>query len=79
MCALIEGTVAQQRGDRELAAEWFAVAVAAGEAGQDRRDVVEALVGLAASSGSAEVRGRLAEVCRRGGIRLLPDEERLLA
>ena len=56
MCALIEGTVALQRGDRELAAEWFAVAVAAGEAGQDRRDVVEALVGLAASSGSAEVR-----------------------
>ncbi|WP_432901913.1 ATP-binding protein [Micromonospora matsumotoense] len=79
VCALIEGTVAQQRGDRELAAEWFAVAVAAGEAGQDRRDVVEALVGLAASSGSAEVRERLAEVCRRGGIRLLPDEERLLA
>ncbi|MEU1752192.1 helix-turn-helix domain-containing protein [Micromonospora matsumotoense] len=79
VCALIEGTVALHRGDRELAAEWFAVAVAAGSAGQDRRDVVEALVGLAVSTGSAEARERLAQACRRGGIRLLPDEERLLA
>ncbi|MBW4703999.1 MULTISPECIES: helix-turn-helix domain-containing protein [unclassified Micromonospora] len=79
VCALIEGTVALHRGDRELAAEWFAVAVAAGELGQDRRDVIEALVGLAASTGSAEVRQRLAQVCRRSGIRLLPEEENLLA
>ncbi|WP_431884484.1 ATP-binding protein [Micromonospora wenchangensis] len=78
VCALIEGTMAQHRGDRELAAEWFTVAEAAGAAGQDRRDVVEALVGLAVSTGSAEVRERLAQACRRGGIRLLPDEERLL-
>ncbi|MFI9640321.1 ATP-binding protein [Micromonospora sp. NPDC051925] len=78
VCALIEGTLAQHRGDRELAAEWFAVAVAAGAAGQDRRDVVEALVGLAVSTGSAEVRERLTQACRHGGIRLLPDEERLL-
>jgi hypothetical protein len=78
VCALIEGTMARHRGDRELAAEWFAVAEAAGAAGQDRRDMVEALVGLAVSTGSAEVRERLAQACRRGGIRLLPDEERLL-
>ncbi|MFJ6196862.1 ATP-binding protein [Micromonospora sp. NPDC092111] len=78
VCALIEGTVALHRGDRELAAEWFTVAAAAGAAGQDRRDVVEALVGLAASTGSAEVREHLDRVCRRSGIRLLPDEEALL-
>ncbi|SCG72409.1 ATP-binding protein [Micromonospora rifamycinica] len=78
VCALIEATMAQHRGDRELAAEWFAVAVTAGAAGQDRRDVIEALVGLAASTGSAEARERLALACRHAGIRLLPAEERLL-
>ena len=40
-------------GGPGVAAEWFAVAAAAGDAGQDLRDVAEALVGLAASSGSA--------------------------
>ena len=67
-CALIEGNIALHRGDRELAAEWFAAAVDAGAGGRHRRDVVEALVGLAASVGDAEVLDRLDRVCRESGI-----------
>ncbi|SCG47502.1 ATP-binding protein [Micromonospora halophytica] len=78
ICALIEGTVALHRGDRELAAEWFGVAVEAGADGQDGRDVVEALVGLAASTGDPAVRNRLDRACRESGIRLLPYEVGLL-
>ncbi|MFY1705225.1 ATP-binding protein [Micromonospora sp. WMMA1923] len=78
ICALIEGNVALLRGDRELATEWFAAAAEAATGGQDRRDVVEALVGLAASTGDAEVLDRLERVCRDSGIRLLPQEEGLL-
>jgi hypothetical protein len=75
LCALIEGNLALHRGDRELAAEWFA---AAAEAGQDRRDVVEALVGLAASTADPAVLDRLDQVCRESGIALLPHESGLL-
>ncbi|WP_410810571.1 ATP-binding protein [Micromonospora sp. 067-2] len=75
ICALIEGNLALHRGDRELAAEWFA---AAADAGQDRRDVVEALVGLAASTGDPAVLDRLDQVCQDSDIRLLPDESGLL-
>ncbi|MFF5172415.1 ATP-binding protein [Micromonospora sp. NPDC000089] len=78
ICALIEGMVALRRGDRELAAEWFGAAVRAGARGQDRREVVEALVGLAASTGDAAARERLERVCRDSGITLLPDERELL-
>ncbi|MBQ0990160.1 helix-turn-helix domain-containing protein [Micromonospora sp. PSH03] len=76
LCALIEGNLALHRGDRELAAEWFAAA--ADHAGQDRRDVVEALVGLAASTADPSVLDRLDRVCVEGGIRLLPQESGLL-
>ncbi|MET8362306.1 helix-turn-helix domain-containing protein [Micromonospora sp. NPDC005194] len=75
ICALIEGNLALHRGDRELAAEWFA---AAAEAGHDRRDVVEALVGLAASTSDPAVLDRLDRVCEESGIRLLPQESGLL-
>ncbi|MEV1155386.1 helix-turn-helix domain-containing protein [Micromonospora chokoriensis] len=75
LCALIEGNLALHRGDRELAAEWFA---AAAEAGQDRRDVVEALVGLAASTADPAVLDRLDQACRESGIALLPHESGLL-
>ncbi|MET8281333.1 helix-turn-helix domain-containing protein [Micromonospora sp. NPDC005174] len=75
ICALIEGNLALHAGDRELAAEWFAAAV---EAGHDRRDVVEALVGLAASTGDPAVLDRLDRVCEDTGIRLLPQESGLL-
>ncbi|PZF98639.1 ATP-binding protein [Micromonospora deserti] len=78
ICALIEGNLALHRGDRELAAEWFAASAEAGVDGQDRRDVVEALVGLAASTADPAVLDRLDRVCRESGIRLLPDEEDLL-
>ncbi|MGC4865811.1 ATP-binding protein [Micromonospora sp. DT53] len=76
LCALIEGNLALHRGDRELAAEWFAAA--ADHAGQDRRDVVEALVGLAASTADPAVLDRLDRACAESGIRLLPQESGLL-
>ncbi|MFF5177014.1 ATP-binding protein [Micromonospora sp. NPDC000316] len=75
ICALIEGNLALHRGDRELAAEWFAAAV---EADHDRRGVVEALVGLAASTADPVVLDRLDRVCEESGIRLLPQESGLL-
>ncbi|MDG4835943.1 helix-turn-helix domain-containing protein [Micromonospora sp. WMMD967] len=75
LCALIEGNLALHKGDRELAAEWFA---AAAESGQDRRDVVESLVGLAASTADPAVLDRLDQVCRESGIALLPHESGLL-
>ncbi|MGN9775031.1 ATP-binding protein [Micromonospora sp. H33] len=78
VCALIEGNLALHRGDRELAAEWFAAAAEAAADSQDRRDLVEALVGLAASTADPAVLDRLDEVCRSSGIRLLPHEEQLL-
>ncbi|WCN81582.1 ATP-binding protein [Micromonospora sp. LH3U1] len=76
LCALIEGNLALHLGDRELAAEWFAAA--ADDAGQDRRDAVEALVGLAASTADPAVLDRLDRVCQESGIRLLPQESGLL-
>ncbi|TDB75654.1 helix-turn-helix domain-containing protein [Micromonospora sp. KC723] len=78
ICALIEGTMALRRGDRELAAEWFGVAAEAGATGQDRRDVIEALVGLVASTGDPVARERLDRACRQSGTRLLPYELGLL-
>jgi hypothetical protein len=78
VCALIEGNLALYQGDRELAAEWFAAAAEAGVDGQDRRDVVEALVGLAASTADMAVLGRLDAVRRASGVTLLPQEEALL-
>ncbi|MEU4472766.1 helix-turn-helix domain-containing protein [Micromonospora sp. NPDC023888] len=74
--ALIEGNLALHRGDRELAAEWFAAAADA--RGQERRDVVEALVGLAASTADPAILERLERVCEESGIRLLPQESGLL-
>ncbi|MEV2237720.1 helix-turn-helix domain-containing protein [Micromonospora sp. NPDC049891] len=76
--ALIEGHLALHRGDREVAAEWFAAAAEPDEATRDRRTVVEALVGLAASTSDAAVLDRLDLACRESGIRLLEHEEELL-
>ncbi|SCL23003.1 Predicted ATPase [Micromonospora nigra] len=76
--ALIEGTLALHRGDREQAAEWFAAAADAGATVRDRRDAVEALVGLAASTADPAVLDRLDLVCQRDGVRLLSHEEGLL-
>ncbi|MBX7269805.1 XRE family transcriptional regulator [Micromonospora sp. Llam7] len=76
--ALIEGHLALHRGDREVAAEWFAAAVETDVGSRDRRTVVEALVGLAASTSDPTVLDRLDLACRDGGIRLLRQEEELL-
>ncbi|MGI5146419.1 ATP-binding protein [Plantactinospora sp. CA-294935] len=82
ICALIEASLAMQRGDREWAAEWYAAAVRACEGSRDLRDVAEALVGLVASTDDPAARNaavkRLAQVCREGGIVLLPRERALI-
>jgi predicted ATPase/transcriptional regulator with XRE-family HTH domain len=81
-CAAIEATMALQRGDRELAAEWFTVAAQAFAGKHDLRDVAEALVGVAASTDDPASREPaltwLAEVCREGGITLVDRERTLL-
>lgn len=81
--ALIEAVVAARRGNREWAAEWFAAAVREFAGIRDFRDVVEALVGLVASTddrgGRAAALVRLEQVCREGAIRLLPREREVLA
>ncbi len=76
--ALVEGHLARHRGDREVAAEWFAAAAEMNGENRDRRTVVEALVGLAASTSDPAVLNRLDLACRDAGIRLLPQEEELL-
>ncbi|MFU8853200.1 ATP-binding protein [Micromonospora sp. SL1-18] len=78
VCALIEGHLALHRGDRDLAAEWYAAAAEAAADGRNRRDVIEALVGLAASTADLAVLDRLDRARRSSGIRLLPREEALL-
>ncbi|MDQ0367794.1 ATP-binding protein [Catenuloplanes indicus] len=76
--AMIEAYLASGRGERELAVEWFTAAADSHTGGHDLRDVAEALVGLAASTEDAQQRAsvlaRLAEVCKLGGITLLPAE-----
>lgn len=82
-CALIEATLAVRRGDREWAAEWFAAAAQSAADSRDLRHLVEALVGLVAvtddPAAQAAARQRLDQVCRRGGITLLPAERAQLA
>ncbi|SBT49912.1 ATP-binding protein [Micromonospora auratinigra] len=78
VCALIEGHLARHRGDRELAAEWFTAAAEAAAEGGDRRDLIEALVGLAASTADVAVLDRLDRALRSTGFRLLTREEDLL-
>jgi tetratricopeptide (TPR) repeat protein len=83
ICALIEATLALRRGDREWAAEWYAAAAQAYAGYRDLRDVAEALVGLVASADDPQARSaareRLDQVCREGGITLLPRERKLIA
>lgn len=81
--AAIEAALAMGRGDRDMAAEWYGVAAQAYAGGRDLRDVAEALVGLAAAlddpSARAAVVDRLGEVCKEGGITLLPGERAIVA
>ena len=80
---MIEARLALARGDRVGAAEWFESAVAGFRHGQDRRDLVEALVGLAACTSEplrrAAVMADLERVAAESGVTLLPFELRLLA
>jgi predicted ATPase/DNA-binding XRE family transcriptional regulator len=80
--AAVEGWIALRRGARDVAAEWFTAAASTNAGRHDARDLVEALVGLAASSSGtdrAAVLAHLEEVCRQSGIILLPPERALLA
>jgi predicted ATPase/DNA-binding XRE family transcriptional regulator len=80
--ALIEAYLARAAGDRTAAAERFLVAAEVLNGQHDVRDVVEALVGAAASTDEPGRRdkllGQLDEVCRRSRITLLPVERALL-
>ena len=80
--ALIEAYLARAAGDRTAAAERFTAAAEALNGRHDMRDVVEALVGAAASTDEPERRekllGELDEVCRRSRITLLPGERAAL-
>jgi predicted ATPase len=82
MVALIEAYLARAVGNRKRAADRFLVAAEALHGQHDMRDVVEALVGAAASTDDrgrrAELLDELDEVCRRSRIRLLPNERAAL-
>lgn len=83
VCAAIEAQLALIRGDRDTAAERFEAAAAAFHRGQDRRDVLEALVGLAECTAEptrrAQVLAELDQVATAGGFTLLPLERERLA
>jgi predicted ATPase/DNA-binding XRE family transcriptional regulator len=76
--AVVAAAIALRRGENKRAAECFAAAADAYDGAHDPRDVVEALVGLIVSTPSAEEREvavrRLRDLCRDGGITLLPRE-----
>ena len=76
--AVVEAAVALRRGEQKHAAECFARAAEAYDGAHDKRDVVEALIGLIVSTPDTEERRtsvrRLAELCESGGITLLARE-----
>ncbi len=80
--AVVEAAIALRQGEDKRAAESFAAAAAAFAGAYDPRDTVEALVGVARSTPDADRRleavVQLAELCRTGGITLLPRERNLL-
>jgi transcriptional regulator with XRE-family HTH domain len=65
VCAAIEGRLALSRGDRALAAEWFAAAVEGFRDGEDRRELVDALTVVAACAPSPEQRRAATEQVER--------------
>jgi predicted ATPase/DNA-binding XRE family transcriptional regulator len=83
IAALIEAYLARAGGNRETAVERYLAAAGALHGQHDMRDVVEALVGAAASTDDTERRAKLLaeldELCQRTQIRLLPTERALLA
>lgn len=77
-----EAVVSLRRGEQKQAADCFIRAAEAYGGAHDPRDLVEALVGLIVSTPERETRTaaiqRLAELCRSGGITLVPRERHLL-
>lgn len=72
-CSMIEATLAGQRGQRMLAASWYAAA--AGHGGSDARDRAEALVGVIVTADDSDAaRAQLAELCASAGIALTARE-----
>nr|WP_296067116.1 helix-turn-helix domain-containing protein [uncultured Actinoplanes sp.] len=75
---VVEAAIATRLGEHKRAAECYARAAEAYGGAHDPRDVVEALVGLIASTPDQEERARavrrLTELCRAGGITLVPRE-----
>jgi predicted ATPase/transcriptional regulator with XRE-family HTH domain len=62
-CAMIEATLARQRGQLTLAAAWYEAATRASD-GNDLRDIAEALVGVVATGEDpAAARTTLRELC----------------
>jgi predicted ATPase/transcriptional regulator with XRE-family HTH domain len=80
--AVVEAAIALRRGEQKRAAEFFARAAEAYGGAHDPRDMVEALVGLIVSTPEDDDRAaavrRLGELCRAGGITLLPRERKRL-
>jgi predicted ATPase/DNA-binding XRE family transcriptional regulator len=83
LAVLIEAYLAYAAGDRAGATERFLTSAEVLDGQHDARDVVESLVGAAASTGDPALRARilhrLGELCRRTGFTLLPAEESWLA
>lgn len=81
-CAVVEAAIAFARGQRALAAAWYAAAADAFAGQYDLRDVAQALVGLVAATDDVAERhaaqARLDEVLREGGLTLTPQEQDLL-
>jgi tetratricopeptide (TPR) repeat protein len=80
--AVVEAVIALRRGEQKRAADCFIRAAEAYGGAHDPRDLVEALVGLIVSTPEPETRTsaiqRLGELCRSGGITLVPRERDLL-
>jgi hypothetical protein len=80
--AMIGGYLARARGERTHAAKMFEVAAVSLLGHHDARDVVEALVGVAACTDDPADREavlvQLDEVCKRGGLVLLPRDRALI-
>ncbi len=79
-CAMIEATLARLRGQRTLAASWYAAAARQTDGLTDQRDLAEALVGLAATSDDpASALARLRELQESTAIVLTERERELLS
>jgi predicted ATPase/DNA-binding XRE family transcriptional regulator len=81
--ALVEAYLCRVAGDLAAAAEWFASAEQELTGQSDVRDVVEALVGLAACTPTESTRSRalarLTALCEESAVELLPRERDWLA